>query len=102
MAVWHVTSTRNRESILRHGLDWRHMSYALGIAGDETPEGECIFLARYEDEVDWFVGMSRSHHDAVDVWEVTLEHEPQDEVDGYLCVTEPIPAERVRLVRTDV
>jgi hypothetical protein len=34
VADWfHVTSSRNRESILRHGLDWRHMGEALGIAG---------------------------------------------------------------------
>jgi hypothetical protein len=78
------------------------MSHAVGIAGDKTPEGACVFLAQYEDEVDFFVRISRSHHESVDVWEVTLEQEPQDEVDGFLCVTEPIPAERVRLVRAGI
>jgi hypothetical protein len=34
------------------------MSHAVGIAGDETPEGECVFLAQYEDEVDFFVRIS--------------------------------------------
>jgi hypothetical protein len=85
----------------------------LGIAGDGRPEGECVFVARDEDEADWFIGMSRSRHPAVDVWEVTLEHDldawdelpphlPYDEINGYLCVTEPIPAERVRLLREGI
>jgi hypothetical protein len=35
---FHVTSARNRESILRHGLDWQFMGAAPGIAGSGGPE----------------------------------------------------------------
>ena len=83
----------------------------VGIAGAERPESECVFVARDEGEADWFIWMT--DHPEVDVWEVTLEHDldawddlpphlPYDEIDGFLCVTEPIPAERVRLLRTDI
>ena len=41
----HVTAAVNRESIRRHGLDWRRMSVATGIAGSRGPELEGIFLA---------------------------------------------------------
>jgi hypothetical protein len=109
--LFHVTSTANRESIAQHGLDWRRM-LGVGLAGSESAEGECIFLARDRDEADWFVRLSRGNHRSVDIWDVTLEHDfedldeppvgaPYSEVDGFLCTTEPIPPERLRLIETD-
>ena len=62
---------------------------------------------------DWFIWMSRRYTFAVDVWEVTLPHDfdvyteevptegPYLEIDGYLCTTQPVPPERVRLLRHD-
>jgi hypothetical protein len=110
--VFHVTSTRNRESIRQHGLDWTRMLNAPGIAGSDGPEGACVFLAEDIDLAEWFVSMSRSNHTSVDIWEVTLPDDvdvsgdapppaPYREIDGFLCTTEPIPANRLRLVRKD-
>lgn len=84
-----------------------------GIAGSPEPEGECVFLARDPDEVDWFVCMGRRNHEAIDVWEVTLPHDfdpdgdppdgsPYSEVDGYLYASEPIPADRLRFLRQHI
>ena len=42
---WHVTSSRNRQSILEHGLDWRRMAFAPGVAGSPVPEQEGCFLS---------------------------------------------------------
>jgi dihydrofolate reductase len=36
--LFHVTCSAKRESVLRHGLDWRRISAARGIAGSRTPE----------------------------------------------------------------
>jgi hypothetical protein len=114
--VFHVTSTRNRRSILQHGLDWRRMAAQPGIAGSPTAEGPCVFLADDMEMAEWFVSISRSHHTAVDIWEVTLPDNldlkdidawaeappagPYGEIDGFLCTTEPIPPDRLRLVTT--
>ena len=37
MLLYHVTSVLNRESIAQHGLDWRRMGAARGIAGSRAP-----------------------------------------------------------------
>jgi hypothetical protein len=116
--VFHVTSTRNRESIRRHGLDWTRMLDQPGIAGCPLPEAECVFLAEDLDQAEWFVSLSRTHHRSVDIWEVTLPHDldlpddvetwadapptgPYREIDGFLCTTEPVPPDRLRLLRPD-
>jgi hypothetical protein len=109
--AFHVTSAHNRESIRRHGLDWRRMLDDPGIAGSVGPEAERVFLARDPEEAEWFVEMGRRHHTAIDVWEVTLLDDfdleepptdgPYEEIDGFLCTTEPIPAERLRLLHRD-
>jgi hypothetical protein len=110
--VFHVSSTRNRESILQHGLDWARMLDQPGIAGSPVAEGACVFLARDIDEAEWFVSLSRSHHKSVDIWEATLPDEidpwgdappgpPDRMVDGFLCTTRPIPADRLCLFRRD-
>jgi hypothetical protein len=66
--AFHVSSSRNRESISEHGLDWTRMLDEPGIAGSPQPEGACVFLARDIEEAGWFVSLSRSHHKSVDVW----------------------------------
>jgi hypothetical protein len=110
--VFHVTSTHNRASILRHGLDWTRMGDQPGIAGSGHAERDCVFLARDIEEAEWFVSISRSHHQSVDIWEITLPHDfdlyddvvpgpAYGEVDGFLFTTERIPRERIRLLRTD-
>jgi hypothetical protein len=66
---FHVTATRNRESIETYGLDWTRMKDALGIAGSVQPEQEDCFLCLHEGEVSWFVSMNNSGG-SVDVWAV--------------------------------
>jgi hypothetical protein len=113
--VFHVSSTRNRESILEKGLDWTQMRDQPGVAGSRTAEAACVFLAEDLELAEWFVSMSRSHHESVDIWEVTLADDldledidqwqdirpegPYREIDGFLCTTQPIPADRLRLIR---
>lgn len=108
--AYHVTSTRNRESIRRHGLDWTRMLDQPGIAGSPVAEGACVFLSRDLDEADFFVTISRSHHESVDIWEATLPEDidlwgdappapPYGEMDGFLYRTQPIPPDRVRLAK---
>jgi hypothetical protein len=110
--TFHVTSSLNRESIRSHGLDWTRMRDVPGVAGATWPEAPVVFLARDVDETEWFVAMSRRNHRSVDVWEVTLPetfdvHDDPPagtayrELDGFLCLTEPVPPERLRLVRAD-
>jgi hypothetical protein len=107
---FHVTASGNRDSILRHGLDWRRGGG--GIAGSRAPEQEGIFLAREPIEVDFFVRMGKRRFGSLDVWAVTLEGvNPDDldhvdgrfrEFDGFLCWTEVIPPERLRLLDSDL
>jgi hypothetical protein len=84
------------------------MADAPGIAGSPEPEQAGVFLARDLDEAHWFVDMSRSHHESVDIWEVTLSDEfdvlarprtdlPYAESDGYLWTTRVIGPDRLRL-----
>jgi hypothetical protein len=107
--VYHVSSTLNRDSIAAHGLDWRLMRDAKGLAGSDRRERPCVFLARNLDEAEWFVTLSRNNHPSVDIWEITLLHDldlegelpaglPYGEMDGFLYTTEPIPRESVRLL----
>lgn len=51
-SYFHVTSSRNRDSILRHGLDWSRMSVAAGIAGSQRPEQQGCFLCLDAAEVE--------------------------------------------------
>jgi hypothetical protein len=68
--LFHVSSSANRESILRHGLDWALMGAARGIAGSYKPELDGVFLCRDEFEAGWFVQMNNTRG-PVDVWVVT-------------------------------
>jgi hypothetical protein len=56
---FHVTSTKNRSSIQEHGLDWKRMKDAPGIAGSQRSEREGAFLCEDEREADWFVRMNK-------------------------------------------
>lgn len=42
--MFHVTATSNRDSIERHGLDWRRKGGSCGVAGSRVPELEAIFV----------------------------------------------------------
>lgn len=100
---FHVTASRNRQSVEHYGLDWRRMSGVRGIAGSRQPEQEGIFLCQDEREVDWFLGFS-GPGGPLDVWAVDgvddgdLIRSPE----GHLYVPYAIPPERLELVRADV
>ncbi len=100
---FHVTSVRNRESILRHGLDPARMGAAPGIAGSRTPEADGIFVARGTWEADWFVGMNNTGG-PVDVWAVggVDPFRLEDNGTGYLDVPGTVAADRLTLVREDL
>jgi hypothetical protein len=104
---FHVTSSLNRESIERHGLDWRRMGATHGIAGfpgaRTTPEVEGIFLVDSEFEIEWFAHMGlESGHESIDVWEVSLVDPDLVKSDeGYPFVTQAIPPESIRLHTAD-
>jgi hypothetical protein len=67
---YHATASRNRDSIRRHGLDWRCMS-PPGIAGSRGPETSGIFLCSDDESAEWFAGMCRD--DTADIWTVSLD-----------------------------
>ena len=105
-----MTPSENRDSILRHGLDWRHGGG--GIAGSRAPEQNGVFLARDRSEAEFFVQMGKRRFAALDIWAVTLdsghsgqlayEDELCREFDGFLCWMEPIPPSRLQLLAHDL
>ena len=100
MLFHHVTSVLNRESMARHGLDWRRMGAAPGIAGSPTPEVDGCFLAGDVDTADYFVRMNNTGG-PVDVWEVS-GFDAADLVDsqeGYSYLPRTVPPSHLRLVR---
>ena len=103
MALFHVSSSRNRDSIAAYGLDSARMSGALGIAGSVAPEVAGVFLADCEDEVKFFVRMNSSGG-PVDVWRVdgielsSLLESPE----GFSYYPGTIGVERVTLVQAGV
>jgi hypothetical protein len=103
MVEWfHISSSRNRESIQRHGLDWRRMGAARGIAGSDTPEQEgCFLIERHG--VDYFVEMNNTSG-PVDVWAVREVDESAlvESPEGYRYLPARIPPQRLTLVRRDV
>ena len=97
--LFHVSSSTNRESIRQHGLDWRLMEAAPGVAGSTRFELPAVFLDESSDGAEFFVDMARF---PVDVWAVEAtglwgENGP----DGWVIVPEPIPTERLRLADQD-
>lgn len=101
--TFHVTSSLNRESITRAGLDWNLMAASPGIAGSPGPEVAGVFLCRDQFEVDWFVRMNNTGG-PVDVWSVD-EVDAESLIDngsGFHYVNEPIPPDRLTLVHRDL
>lgn len=100
---WHVTSSLNRASIRRHGLDWRFMSLAPGIAGSRRPEQEGCFLCRDEFELSFFVQMNNTGG-TIDVWEVAdLEQESFVESStGFAYYPGVIGTDQIRLLHQDL
>lgn len=99
---FHVTSTANRASIRRHGLDWSRMGAARGIAGSTAAEVQGCFLAEDEFTADWFVRMNNTGG-PVDVWEVSgVDDGDLLELSGYAYLPATIHRGQLRLVRTDV
>ena len=105
---WHVTSTVNRSSIERHGLDWARMGATGGIAAGadapaayRRPEMPGIFLCGTRDDVEFFLMFGG--HPLVDVWEVRIDGiQLEDGPDGWLLCRTAIPPSRLRLVQSDV
>ena len=69
-SMFHVSSVLNRSSIDTHGLDWRLMGAAPGIAGNQLPEVEGCFLCVDEFEAEWFSDTINTTGGPVDVWAV--------------------------------
>lgn len=99
---FHVSSSLNRESIRKHGLDHALMGTSRGIAGSTHPEVEGIFLGM-EADVDFFTRINNTGS-AVDVWAIDEVDEDAllESPNGYYYVTGAIPADRLTLVATDI
>jgi hypothetical protein len=96
---FHVTSVTNRDSVLRHGLDWSQMGSGRGIAGSRRPEVAGVFLCRDESEADWFVYLNNTGG-PVDVWQVdgVLDIDLEDSPNGYAYLPPTIPAGQLTLL----
>jgi hypothetical protein len=100
---FHVSSSRNRASIAKYGLDISRMGAARGIAGSYSPEQQGCFLALDEYERRWFVQVNNTGG-SVDVWAVSgvdrddLVISPEN----YHFLPGRIPPDRVRLVENDI
>lgn len=101
--MFHVTSSANRASIRFHGLDWRFMDAAPGIAGSRVPEQRGCFVCQDEDEVEWFVRMNNTGG-PVDVWAIdgVRERALKTSPEGHLYLPTIVPPDRLTLVRTDI
>jgi hypothetical protein len=100
---FHVSSSLNRASIERHGLDWRLMGAAPGIAGSRGPEEQGIFLVTDAWDVEWFAQMGlEAGHASIDVWRVSLPSNMElSNGAEYPLITEPIPPEAIALHQKD-
>ncbi|MFD7966796.1 hypothetical protein ACFV5J_39050 [Streptomyces zaomyceticus] len=96
--LFHVSSTLNRQSIARHGLDWTRMGAAPGIAGSSRPEVEGIFVCRNEEEAGFFLQINNTGG-PVDLWSVDGVDEGLllDNGNGFAYLPDRIPAAQVRL-----
>jgi len=94
--MFHVTATENRQSILRHGLDWRQMGTMPGMAGSREPELPAVFLCESHEDAGFFTGMSRL---PADLWTVSVDGLwVENGPDGWIILPEPVPPERLRLL----
>jgi hypothetical protein len=100
--LFHATRAANRESIARHGLDWRRMQRP-GVAGSSRPEARGIFLCGTLESARWFAGMVRG--EPADIWRVVVEGRwlVSDSSasggldDEWVIATEAIPADALEL-----
>jgi hypothetical protein len=69
--MFHPSRSANRESIRRHGLDWRRMGKTLGIAGSDKPEWPGIFLCSTLEDARWFAGMNGPG--PADIWSARVD-----------------------------
>ncbi|WP_338887500.1 hypothetical protein [Rhodococcus sovatensis] len=100
---FHVTSVANRESIQMHGLDYRKMGAARGIAGSRRAEQKGCFLSSDPGERDWFVRMNNTGG-PVDVWEVSgvEDNELTVSPEGFYYRPGIVPVDRIRLAQRDI
>jgi len=98
--MFHATASVNRQSIVRHGLDWRRMGAAPGIAGSARPELPAVFVCDSRDEIGFFLLMARTPADvwAVDAQGLWIENGPN----GWWIISQPIEAARLTLIERDV
>jgi len=99
---FHVSSSRNRESILRHGLDWTRMGAARGIAGADRPEVHGVFLCQSAFDVEFLLRFDATDL-PLDVWAVegVDEDELVEAPEGFVYVPRPISPQQLTLVRRD-
>jgi hypothetical protein len=99
-AVFHASAVANRDSIRRHGLDWRRMGAAPGIAGSTKPELPGIFICDCMEDVRFFLNMARC---ASDVWSVDADGLWRETgPSGWWVISQRIGPERLRLVARDI
>jgi hypothetical protein len=100
--MFHMSSTRNRESIRQFGLDWTRMGAAPGIAGSSRPEVAGCFLMA-EEEIDWFLTINNTGG-PVDVWRVDGIDEGRmvENPNGYWYLPERVAPSMLALVMTDL
>jgi hypothetical protein len=97
--MFHATAAANRESIRRHGLDWRRMGAAPGIAGSTRPELPAVFVCDSKEDVSFFLHMARTSADVwmVDVGGLWVETGPG----GWWIISRPIGPRRLTLAEGD-
>ncbi|MGA9871230.1 MAG: hypothetical protein WBQ44_08830 [Rhodococcus sp. (in: high G+C Gram-positive bacteria)] len=100
---FHVSSALNRASIREHGLDYRKMGAARGIAGSYVAEQEGCFLACSPEERDWFIRMNNTGS-PVDVWEISDVEDDELVVspEGHHYRPGIIRPNRIRLIQHDI
>jgi hypothetical protein len=100
--MFHVSSSRNRESISVNGLDWTRMGASRGIAGSDRPEQDGCFVCR-EELADLFVRMNNTGG-PVDVWAVddVDEDDLVESPEGFCYLPFKIAANRLTLVREEI
>jgi hypothetical protein len=105
--MFHASRSANRESIRRHGLDWRRM-VEPGVAGNAEPEWAGIHLCDTLESARWFAMMAGPRR--ADIWRVDvdglwLEGDPSASGgmdDGWMISAVPIPAAAIKLLERDV
>jgi hypothetical protein len=104
---FHATFAKNRESILRHGLDYRRM-VGPGIAGSLKAEAPGVFLTYDLESAHWFARMGR--RGPVDIWaadlvEVWLIGDPGASGGGddiWMISSQPIEPTQLTLIEKDL